>query len=99
MDTPVGYLRDPVLRLLPDEPPRAFLLLPYDEQRWRGRFFLVTWILQRDEQYAWALALAEDPDGESRRAISTVSDQQIVDDLALIGTPGSPPPEPLEAPA
>lgn len=55
------FTDDPVLRLLPEEVPAAFLSLDKREQGVRGRYFLMVWVLYRDIAFAWFNALADDP--------------------------------------
>jgi hypothetical protein len=63
--TPRG---DPILALLPAERPWAFDLLPFEEQVWRGRVFLTVWIQTDGVVFAWANALAKDPDDAAIKA-------------------------------
>ena len=54
--------RDRVLALLPTETPRSFNRLPFREQQWRGRAWILIWGAGLDESFAWARALsAEEP--------------------------------------
>lgn len=86
MTLAMGYLRDPVLRLLPGEPPETFLALPPDEQAWRGRFFLMAWILTRNEPFSWDAALADDPDlnRQNRELVAATPDERILAELRHI---------------
>ena len=52
--TPRG---DPMLALLPAERPWAFDALPFEEQQWRARVFLATWIQTDGTMFSWAEAL------------------------------------------
>ena len=63
--TPRG---DPILALLPAEHPWAFDALPFEEQQWRGRVFLTVWIQTDSVVFAWANALAKDPDDAAIKA-------------------------------
>ena len=56
--TPGG---DPMLALLPAEPPWGFQRLPREEQRWRGRAFLIAFVMTDNEAFSWSLALTRDP--------------------------------------
>ena len=80
---------DPVLALLPDDEdlPRAFAHLSAAEQVWRGRLFAIYWLMDRNEAYAWAIALSSDVPDDARTAVEAVSDEQIVDDLVLVPLP------------
>ena len=49
--------RDPMLRLLPEDPPDSFVSTTPDEQAWRGRVFLAVWAMGYPEPYAWWHAL------------------------------------------
>lgn len=81
---------DPVLALLAcdDALPRNFLGLPKSEPAWRGRLFLVSWVLYGSEPYAWALALALARNGsysrEIRRSLGAVNDRQLIRDALLM---------------
>lgn len=72
--------RDPVLRLLPEEVPDAFRKLPYDEQRIRGRWFLMVWTMYRDIPYSWFHALATEAEHTKsmHETIKTVDDGLIL---------------------
>ena len=59
---------DPILALLPAEHPRAFDQLPFEEQQWRARVFLTVWIQTDSVVFAWANALAKDPDDAEIKA-------------------------------
>ena len=63
--TPGG---DPILALLPPEPPWAFQMLPRDEQQWRARVFLAVWIQTDGTMFAWSQALTKDPDDAAIKA-------------------------------
>jgi hypothetical protein len=52
---------DPMLELLPPEPPWAFQRLPREEQAWRGRAFLIAFVMTDNEAFSWNLALTGDP--------------------------------------
>ena len=52
----MAYTDDPVLRLLP-EPPASFLVLPDEEQRWRGRLFIAMYGAGYPIDYAWWFVL------------------------------------------
>ena len=78
--TPRG---DPMLALLPAERPWAFDLLPFEEQQWRARVFLMVWIESDRTVYAWAQALAKHDDDAERKAWVTevMNDDVIIDGL------------------
>ena len=57
----MAYMDDPVLRLLP-EPPVSLLVLPPEEQFWRGRLWITLYGAGYDPDYAWILALQDEPD-------------------------------------
>ena len=52
---------DPMLALLPPEPPWRFQRLPREEQAWRGRAFLIALVMTDNEAFSWSLALTRDP--------------------------------------
>jgi len=70
---------DPMLALLPPEPPWAFQRLSRDEQEWRGRAFLIFYTISgRRTAYAWWQALRDD-DGATEAFIrERVTDDEIV---------------------
>ena len=76
---------DPVLALLPDDDdlPVSFRGLSREEQAWRGRLMLMTWILSGNETYAWSVALADDEphNTESRRLVVSIPDQRLIEEL------------------
>ena len=78
--TPRG---DPMLALLPVERLWAFDLLPFEEQQWRGRVFLTVWIQTDSVVFAWANALAKDPDDPAIKAwvLKNLTDAVILDGL------------------
>ncbi|HEY5484620.1 MAG TPA: hypothetical protein VIK31_12590 [Propionibacteriaceae bacterium] len=51
---------DPMLAMLPSEPPWGFQRLPREEQAWRGRAFLIAYVVTGSEAFAWSLALTRD---------------------------------------
>jgi hypothetical protein len=52
---------DPVLQLIrADELPEIFLLLPDDEQRWRGRLFLAVLWASHSVAFSWWTAFGDD---------------------------------------
>lgn len=53
---------DPLLRLLPSEPPDSFMVLSPAEQSWRGRIYLMTWSLGGTDAASWAMALHDEPE-------------------------------------
>lgn len=60
------FTADPLLRLLPSEPPASFLAMPEDEQRRRGRVFLALYGMGKDEAFCWGMALQNLHPGEAR---------------------------------
>jgi hypothetical protein len=74
---------DPMLALLPPEPPWAFQMLPREEQQWRARVFLAVWINTGGMMFAWANALAKDPDDAEIKAWVTevLNDEVIIEGL------------------
>jgi hypothetical protein len=52
---------DPMLALLPPEPPWDFQRLPRQEQAWRGRAFLIAFVMTDNAAFSWNLALTRDP--------------------------------------
>jgi len=77
--TPRG---DPMLALLPAERPDAFDRLPFEEQQWRGRCFLIFYTISEGRSsYAWWQALRDD-DGVTEAFIrERVTDDEIVTGL------------------
>ena len=74
---------DPLLQLLPDEVPIAFLALPPEEQAWRGRYFLMVWAADFPEHYAWAHAMQETDAAEVKKLVESIEDQNIVDQVQM----------------
>ena len=76
---------DPVLALLPDDDdlPTSFRVLQPNEQYWRGRLMLMTWIVTRNETHAWSIALAdgEPHNTESRQLVASVPDERLINEL------------------
>ena len=74
---------DPMLALLPPEPPWGFQRLPREEQAWRGRAFLIALVMTDNEAFAWNLALTRDPvTGENNRLdVLHTKDEVIVQGL------------------
>ena len=52
---------DPMLALLPPEPPWMFQRLRREEQAWRGRAFLIAFVMTDNEAFSWSLALTRNP--------------------------------------
>ena len=80
------FRNDPVLWLLPDDVPAAFLRLSPDEQAWRGRMFLMTWILAGQHiQYAWWAAMNDDPlrPGVEKAAVLQADDRLIIEGVRI----------------
>jgi len=87
--TPGG---DPILALLPPEPPWAFQLLPREEQRWRARVFLAVWINTGGMMFAWAQALRKGPDDAEVKAwvLKNMTDEVILDGLESLQSEPTP---------
>jgi hypothetical protein len=72
---------DPILALLPAERPAAFDRLPFEEQQWRGRVFLMilTGTGGKGLAYSWWQAMRQEDDDEATKAfVATVPDEQII---------------------
>ena len=54
------FFRDPVLRLLPDLVPSAFLRLNPAEQAWRGRAWLIMYGAGYEPDHAWWFVMSGD---------------------------------------
>ena len=52
---------DPMLALLPPEPPWGFQRLPREEQAWRGRLFLLAYVHSNNVAFSWAMAMDPNP--------------------------------------
>lgn len=98
---------DRMLALLPVERPYAFDRLPFEEQRWRGRVFLMIWTHTGNTAYSWATALKQEPnDAEAAAFAMGVDENEIAFRVAeaaqgrwygteatvLSEPPGTPPP-------
>lgn len=69
---------DRMLALLPAERPEAFDRLPFEEQQWRGRVFLMLYTSTGSERFSWATALkSETNDDEAKAFVATVDDNEI----------------------
>lgn len=69
---------DRILALLPADRPAAFDRLPFDEQQWRGRMYLMTWTLTGSAPYSWNAALKVEPgDDEAKAFVEEVPDDEI----------------------
>lgn len=76
------YLKDPVLRLLPEDPPKWFVDLPEPERHWRGRIMLMVYAMGYPEEYAWWHASQTEPDYH----VAFLKQQQsVISDEAIIG--------------
>jgi hypothetical protein len=69
----------------PEAAPASFLNAPATERAWRGRLYLATWVLTRHEAYSWAIALADDDDGDSRRVAADIDDRKLLAGLQEAG--------------
>ena len=74
---------DPMLALLPPEPPWAFQMLPREEQQWRARVFLTVWIQTDGTMFAWAQALRKYDNEPEVKAwvLGVLTDEVIIDGL------------------
>jgi hypothetical protein len=74
-----------ILCLLPDELPHTFLLMPYEEQRWRGRVFLMAWVIFGHEAYSWFAAFGNEPEYVSnlKAQLETIPDERIAEAFAV----------------
>lgn len=68
---PLDIARDPVMRLIPDDPPEAFLALDTPEQARRGRLWITLYGAGFEPVYAWWFALS--PEAEIAEALATVA--------------------------
>jgi hypothetical protein len=76
-----AYLTDPVLKLIdPEEMPDSFILLSDEEQRWRGRVYLMVLWLYHHKAYSWSAALTDGPPAttEWRRIAEATPDERIL---------------------
>jgi len=80
--TPGG---DPMLALLPPEPPWGFQVLPFEEQQWRARVFLAVWINTGGMMFAWAEALRNEANDAERKAwvLRNLTDEVILEGLRV----------------
>ena len=93
---------DDLLRhYLPTERPSRFDSLPFAEQAWRSRLFLMTWAFTGSAAYAWALSGVNDPTevAESIELVAGIPDSRIEEELictegqrrgVIFGTLGEP---------
>lgn len=69
---------DRMLGLLPQERPAAFSRLPFEEQQWRGRVFLMIYTYSGSVAFSWWQALKRADDDEAvRRFVASVDDDEI----------------------
>ncbi len=70
---------DPLLQLLPSEPPWSFLDLPPAERAWRGRFSLMTWSMGGTTVFSWSMALNDTPihNAEVIAIVANTPDERI----------------------
>ena len=81
--------RDALLRRIPGERPAMFDRLAPGEKAWRGRVFLVTYILCDGPSsgartaFAWSVALSQDENAcsDNRALIAEIGDDAIVEGL------------------
>lgn len=70
--------RDPVLRLLPEDPPDSFLRLPPEEQARRGRLWLVMYGAGYDPVHAWWFVTQPESDiGQMLASIKDLPDEEL----------------------
>jgi hypothetical protein len=80
----VNLFTNPLLALLPDEIPSAFLALPPEEEAWRGRYFLMVWAADFPEHFAWAAAMVNGTEAtETKALVESVDDAHIVEQVRL----------------
>ena len=74
---------DLLRRYLPSERPARFDSLPFAEQAWRGRLFLMTWAFTGSAAYAWAASGVTDPVevAESLELVAGIPDSRIEEEL------------------
>jgi hypothetical protein len=73
---------DPILKLLPAERPWGFDRLDFEDQKWRARIFLATWIQTGSLPFAWANALDPTYTAVERDwVLRNFTDESIVDGL------------------
>jgi len=74
---------DPMLALLPPEPPWVFQSLPREEQAWRGRLFLISYVMTDHAAFSWAFALNNEPVhvAEGKQVVAGTTDEVIVQGL------------------
>lgn len=79
-----NFPTDPLLRLLPSDPPASFMALPLPEQAWRGRVFLMTWAMGGEVAFSWAIAMRDEPvhNADLIDLVATVPDERIRDEVA-----------------
>lgn len=77
------HFDDPLLALLPDEIPAAFLARPPEEQAWRGRYFLMVWAADFPEHYAWAHAMQQTDAAAVKALVESIEDKDIVDQVQM----------------
>lgn len=102
--TPRG---DRMLALLPADHPPNFDALPFEEQQWRGRVFLMIWTHTGSIPYSWATALSRGPEDEMARQMAMAVDEEEIaqrvawaaqglyvqpEGTAISEPPGNPPP-------
>ena len=82
--TPGG---DPMLALLPPELPMVFQALPREEQAWRGRTFLMSYLMMDNVVFSWAFALNNEPThvAECKAIVAETRDEVIVKGLHDLG--------------
>ncbi len=82
-----ALLSDPLLHRIPEEWPQAFLHLPWAEQRWRGRVFLVVYVLTGGQAFAWSVALSRDPEAcrDNQDLVAELGDEAIAEGLDHFG--------------
>jgi len=79
---------DPLLARIPLEWPRRFVELPPEEQAWRGRVFLVAYIVTGGRRgghiaFAWSVAFTPNREAseDNRRLVEEIGDDAIREGL------------------
>lgn len=83
----ITFMNDLLIRRIPGEWPQAWMRLPVVEQQWRGRLFLVTYIMSGSIPFSWHMALGNDPENvaDNRAFLAGISDEEISAGLDAMG--------------
>lgn len=90
---------DRMLALLPTEHPYGFNDLPFEEQQWRGRIFLMQYTITGSIPYSWWSAMAESDPGAPAFAMAADEEEIIFRLREAKAGRWYGPPENAEAPA